>query len=154
MTNKNKKVSVILLLLVFLGLLIYNITNPYQEPTGKEDTVSNIASTTYDDSDYSTQISNLSEEVVVEAQPYQEDIWREKYNGNQLANGAQPYSSLYGKNKHSGTSEIIVTAPRDEDALVMVKNSNGKVLRHAYIRTKVIHFILLLAIIKFISSVE
>ena len=64
-----------------------------------------------------------------------EDKWQAKYLGNQLTNGAQPYRSLYGKNKQSGTSEIVVTAPTDRDALVMVKNGSDRVIRHAYIRS-------------------
>ena len=81
-----------------------------------------------------TQTSKLSEKVIVEEKPSQEEIWEEKYRGNQLSNGAQPYSSLYGKNQTYGTSEIVVTAPIDGDALVMVKNGNDRVVRHAYIR--------------------
>lgn len=135
MTNKNKKITAFVLLMVALGLLIYNITTPYQESTSKEDTVSTISSTNEYERDVSIQTSKLSEDINLERQPTQEEVWREKYTGNQLANGAQPYSALYGRNKQSGTSEIIVTAPTNEDALVMVKNSGGKVLRHAYIRT-------------------
>ena len=117
------------------GLLIYNITNPYQEQSSNDNTVV-ASSSSIDNTDETYPLtSQLSDEVVVEKEPSQEEVWREKYSGNQLANGAQPYSALYGRNKRSGTSEIIVTAPANEDALVMVKNSNGKVLRHAYIRT-------------------
>lgn len=133
MTNKNKKITVIVLLLISLGLLIYNIINPYQEPYSKEDRVSTISSTDDYDRDVKIPASMLSEETIVE--PSQEEIWREKYSGNQLANGAQPYRTLYGKNKKSGTSRIIVTAPTDRDALVMVKIDNDRVLRHAYIKS-------------------
>lgn len=135
MRNKNKKITVIVLFLIASGLLIYNITNPYQEQSNNDNTVvSNSPAVDNTDESYPLT-SQLSDEVVVEKEPSQEDVWREKYSGNQLANGAQPYRALYGKNKQSGTSEIIVTAPTDRDALVMVKNSNDKVLRHAYIRT-------------------
>ena len=135
MTNKNKKITVIVLFLISLGLLIYNISNPYKEQSSNNTDVSAVSSSYDNTNDTYTQPSTLSDEVVVEKQPSQEEIWREKYSGNQLANGAQPYRALYGKNKQSGSSEIIVTAPTDRDALVMVKNNSGKVLRHAYVRT-------------------
>ncbi len=135
MTNKNKKITAIVLFLISLGLLIYNISNPYKEQSNNNTDVSAVPSSYNNTNDTYTQPSTLSDEVVVEKQPSQEEIWREKYSGNQLANGAQPYRALYGKNKQSGSSEIIVTAPTDRDALVIVKNNNDRVLRHAYIRT-------------------
>lgn len=133
-TNKNKKISIIVLLLISCGLLIYNLANPYQESTNDNNIASNVASTAYDNSETSTQTSQLTEDVVVEPQPTQDEIWREKYSGNHLANGAQPYRALYGKNKRSGASSIIVTAPTDQDALVMVKHNGDRIVGHAYIR--------------------
>lgn len=136
MTNKNKKITAGILFLISMGLLFYNIANPYQEESNDSTSTSSLSSSYDSDDNYFDSSSVVvSEEPPVNSEPSQEDIWAEKYRGNQLANGAQPYSALYGKNKQSGTSEIIVTAPTNEDALVMVKNSNGKVLRHAYIRT-------------------
>lgn len=59
----------------------------------------------------------------------------EQYEGYSLSNGSQPYSSVYGSNSSYGNSEIVVNAPSTQDVLVIIKrnNSNGSVVRHAYI---------------------
>lgn len=134
MTNKKRKIVAIILFLIFSGLLIYNLLNPYQKQSSHKD--DSKISTSYDSGNSYSQTSTLSEDVMAEEQPSQEDLWREKYRGNSLQNGAQPYRALYGKNKQSGASEIIVTAPKDQDVLVMVKNNKGKVMRHAYIKSR------------------
>ena len=129
MTNKNKKIIVVLLFLVFTGLLAYNILHPYKDKPTNSNNTSQLFS------DYDNSLSAVSvEDSEAEKQALIEAEWGEKYSGNQLANGAQPYSSLYGKNKKYGSSEIRVTAPTGDDVMVMVKNSNQKVVRHAYIR--------------------
>ena len=134
MRNKNKKIIAIVLFVIASGLLIYNISNPYQEQSSNDNTVV-ASSSSLDNTDEAYPLtSELSDEVVVEKEPSQEEVWREKYSGNQLANGAQPYSSLYGKNKKSGSAQIRIKAPIGDDVIVMVKNTNGKVVRHAYIR--------------------
>lgn len=63
----------------------------------------------------------------------------DRYKDNSLANGAQPYSAYYGYNKscqYYGCSEICVKAPYSSDVLVLIKkdNSNGKVVRHGYVK--------------------
>ncbi len=63
----------------------------------------------------------------------------DRYKDNSLANGAQPYSAYYGTNKscqYYGCSEICVKAPYSSDVLVLIKkdNSNGKVVRHGYVK--------------------
>lgn len=129
MTNKNKKILVVLLLLMFSGLLAYNILHPYK------DKPKNSYNTLKISSDYNDSLSALSiEDSEAEKQALIEAEWEEKYSGNQLANGAQPYSSLYGKNKKTGSAHIRIKTPIGDDVMVMVKNANGKVVRHAYIR--------------------
>lgn len=142
MTNNSKIKIVAILFLISIGLLIYNILNPYQEVVSNNNS-NNSNSSTYSSSSSSNNNAFYSDvstkpvpdEVVAERQPTQEEIWQEKYKGNQLANGSQPYRSIYGKNKQYGSSEIVVTAPNYEDALIMVKNNNNIVVRHAYIRS-------------------
>lgn len=142
MTNKKKKITAIVMFLIALGLLIYNISNPYQEKTDESKNHSHISSSSSQDdkSHYDSIVASVVDSIVSEEQtanePSQESVWREKYKGNSLKNGAQPYSAIYGMNKQSGTSTIVVTAPTDRDALVMVKNNKGKVLRHAYIKSR------------------
>lgn len=65
----------------------------------------------------------------------EEEKLLETYRGNSLSNGAQPYSDVYGNNKSNGNSEIKVSASPTEDVVVLIKrsNSNGPVVRHAYI---------------------
>lgn len=61
---------------------------------------------------------------------------RAKWLDNSLSNGSQPYSKWYGRNRSCegrGCSEITVCAPSNSDVVVMIKNSNDKVVRHAYI---------------------
>lgn len=58
-----------------------------------------------------------------------------EYIDNSLYNGAQPYSTWYGYNKlcnSYGCSAITVRTP-NSDVLVMIKNGNEQVVRHAYI---------------------
>ena len=57
----------------------------------------------------------------------------DKYYGNSLPTGSTPYEALYGKNSKYGTSLITVTAPASCDILAIIKNSKGKVVKHAYI---------------------
>lgn len=137
MTIKNKKYTAAVLLVLFVVLQTYNILNPYEKRSNvnnkSSDLVSAVDDTSIGDSTAIEYESSPEDEIVSE-EPSEEELWEEKYRGNQLATGAQPYRSLYGKNKQSGTSEIIVTAPVDRDALVMVKNADKRVIRHAYIR--------------------
>lgn len=150
MSIKNKIITIVLLFIVFVGLLTYNILNPYEEDTRRHlsssessaineyseevDSILEEGESGSDFKDYSSEESAPSDYHALEDLSI-EDKWQVKYLGNQLSNGAQPYRSLYGKNKQSGTSEIIVTAPTDRDALVMVKNGSDRVIRHAYIKS-------------------
>lgn len=66
-----------------------------------------------------------------------EEILEDQYRYNSLANGSQPYASCFGRNRGcSGwnCSQIKVVASRNSDVLVTIKNSTGKVVRHAYIK--------------------
>lgn len=61
---------------------------------------------------------------------------RLRYYNNSLSNGAQPYSKWYGRNRSCdewGCSAITVNAPYNSDMVAFIKNSNDKVVRHAYI---------------------
>ncbi len=62
---------------------------------------------------------------------------RESYLNHSLSNGAQPYASKYGYNsscQYWGCSAIVVNAPYNSDVVTLIKNSSGRVVRHAYIR--------------------
>lgn len=62
---------------------------------------------------------------------------REKYLNNSLSTGTQPYSKWYGRNKtysDYGSSQIKVTAPANSDIVAFIKNTNKKVIAHAYIK--------------------
>lgn len=135
MTNKNKKKTLIILLLIFLGLLTYNLFNPYLEKQSDRGEYSYASSSSsFSDDEISSIDDSKGFEEIVEREPSQEKIWQKKYKGNRLKNGSEPYRALYGRNRQSGTSEIVVTAPIDMDALVMVKLNNN-VKQHAYIRS-------------------
>lgn len=61
----------------------------------------------------------------------------EYYADYSLANGSQPYRSVYGANysENYGLSKVTVTAPHDRDVVVTARNlSNGKVQGHTYVR--------------------
>ncbi len=135
-------------LLVFLALLLpiflsednktqssdYGYGDAYDTTAVVEEFEDSVAAVEeFADNDYSSEETASKHHALDELSV--EDKWQAKYLGNQLTNGAQPYRSLYGKNKQSGTSEIVVTAPTDRDALVMVKNGSDRVIRHAYIRS-------------------
>ena len=81
----------------------------------------------------SSSISSYSQQKPREKT--EEERLLDLYRGNSLSNGSQPYSSFYGVNSSNGNSEIIVNAPSIQDVLVIIKrnNSNGSVVRHAYI---------------------
>ena len=135
-------------LLVFLALLLpiflsednktqssdYGYGDAYDTTAVVEEFEDSVAAVEeFAENDYSSEETASKHHALDELSV--EDKWQAKYLGNQLTNGAQPYRSLYGKNKQSGTSEIVVTAPTDRDALVMVKNGSDRVIRHAYIRS-------------------
>lgn len=59
------------------------------------------------------------------------------YINNSLRTGATPYSRYYGGNstcRDYGCSEIKVRTPSSSDVIVLIKNHNGEVVRHAYIQ--------------------
>lgn len=61
----------------------------------------------------------------------------DNYKDYSLSNGSQPYASIYGYNSscdYWGCSNIIVNAPYNSDVVALIKNRNGNVVRHAYIR--------------------
>lgn len=124
MTNKYRKIIVAILSIIFLVVTSYNIYRIYNNKSSKSD----------DNSNSIDNISSVNDDKDTEEENQLEQVWEEKYSGNQLANGAQPYSSLYGKNKKSGSAQIRIKAPIGDDVIVMVKNANEKVVRHAYIR--------------------
>lgn len=48
--------------------------------------------------------------------------------------GSQPYSSVWGKNQNTGSSDIEVVAPRNKDVIVIIRASKtNQVVRHGYI---------------------
>lgn len=66
-----------------------------------------------------------------------DDAFEEQWKYNSLSTGAMPYSSCYGSSNNCdgwSCSNINVITGGAGDVLVIVKNSNGKVVRHAYIR--------------------
>lgn len=66
-----------------------------------------------------------------------EDAFEEQWKYNSLRTGSMPYSSCYGSSNYCsdwGCSEIKVITGGSGDVLVSIKNSKGKVVRHAYIK--------------------
>jgi hypothetical protein len=66
-----------------------------------------------------------------------DDAFEEQWKYNSLSTGSMPYASCYGSSNYcSGwsCSKIKVLTGGSGDVLVSIKNSNGKVVRHAYIK--------------------
>lgn len=66
-----------------------------------------------------------------------DDAFEEQWKHNSLRTGAMPYSSCYGSSNYCGDwscSKIKVITGGSDDVLVSIKNHNGRVVRHAYIR--------------------
>ena len=124
MTNKYKKFSVAGLLTLSVLLLVVIVLNEYRDSAN-----SGIRQFCESSNNSVKANDNVIDEDIVNL----EDEWSEKYRGNSLSNGAQPYRALYGKNKQFGTSRIKITASDDQDVLIMVKDNRNKVVRHAYI---------------------
>ena len=59
-------------------------------------------------------------------------VYNELYRNNSLANGSMPYAYCYGRNNF-GNSSVRVNAG-NIDALVMIKNTSNRVIRHAYVK--------------------
>lgn len=63
----------------------------------------------------------------------------DKYINNSLQTGSTPYAYIFGKNQscsYYGCSDIQVKAPNNSDVIVTIKDINGKVARHTYIRAR------------------
>ena len=61
------------------------------------------------------------------------EAWKDYY----LPNGSEPYADWYGYNSTCdsyGCSAMVVNAPNSSDVVVIIKDSYGDVVRHAYIR--------------------
>lgn len=66
-----------------------------------------------------------------------DDAFEEQWKYNSLSTGAMPYASCYGSSNYCSDwscSKIKVLTGGSGDVLVSIKNSNGKVVRHAYIK--------------------
>lgn len=66
-----------------------------------------------------------------------DDAFEEQWKYNSLSTGATPYSSCYGSSNYCnsyGCSQIKVITGGSGDVLVSIKNRNGNVVRHAYIK--------------------
>ncbi|MBK6730609.1 MAG: hypothetical protein IPG60_06440 [Bacteroidetes bacterium] len=66
-----------------------------------------------------------------------DDAFEEQWKNNSLGTGSMPYSSCYGSSNYCSDwscSKIKVITGGSGDVLVSVKNSYGKVVRHAYIK--------------------
>lgn len=62
--------------------------------------------------------------------------FEEQWKTNSLRTGAMPYANCYGTNNYCsdwGCSQIQVLTGGSSDVLVTIKNTNGIVVRHAYI---------------------
>jgi hypothetical protein len=62
-----------------------------------------------------------------------DDIYTFQYRDNSLSNGSMPYSYCYGSS-NNGNSGVKVTAG-PSDVLVLIKNMNERVIRHAYVKS-------------------
>lgn len=66
-----------------------------------------------------------------------DEAFEEQWKYNSLGTGSMPYSSCYGSSNYCNDwscSQIKVITGGSGDVLVTIKNSNGKVVRHAYIK--------------------
>jgi len=66
-----------------------------------------------------------------------DDAFEEQWKYNSLSTGSMPYASCYGSSNYCSDwscSKIKVLTGGSGDVLVSIKNSNGKVVRHAYIK--------------------
>jgi hypothetical protein len=66
-----------------------------------------------------------------------EDAFEEQWRYNSLSTGSMPYSSCYGSTNSCGgwsCSKIKVITGGNGDVLVSIKNTNGRVVRHGYIK--------------------
>lgn len=66
-----------------------------------------------------------------------DDAFEEQWKYNSLSTGSMPYSSCYGSSNYCsgyGCSQIKVITGGSGDVLVTIKNYNGKVVRHGYIK--------------------
>jgi len=66
-----------------------------------------------------------------------DDAFEEQWKYNSLSTGSMPYASCYGSSNYCSEwscSKIKVLTGGSGDVLVSIKNSNGKVVRHAYIK--------------------
>lgn len=66
-----------------------------------------------------------------------DDAFEEQWKYNSLSTGSTPYSNCYGSSNYCndyGCSQIKVITGGSGDVLVTIKNSNGKVVRHGYIK--------------------
>ena len=66
-----------------------------------------------------------------------DDAFEEQWKYNSLSTGSMPYASCYGSSNYCSDwscSKIKVFTGGSGDVLVSIKNSNGNVVRHAYIK--------------------
>lgn len=66
-----------------------------------------------------------------------DDAFKEQWKYNSLSTGSMPYSACYGSSNYCSDwscSKIKVITGGSGDVLVSIKNSYGKVVRHAYIK--------------------
>lgn len=66
-----------------------------------------------------------------------DDAFEEQWKYNSLSTGSTPYSYCYGSSNYCndyGCSQIKVITGGSGDVLVTIKNYNGKVVRHGYIK--------------------
>lgn len=145
MTNPKQKTVACILLILIIGVGLYNIYNPYEERTKSQKTSNNsvsktpvaknnVSSSSSDRSPYNSASSYASNNNNKRT-PSKNDLLLKEYRDNALWNGAQPYSDFYGYNSTYGNSEIRVNASSNSDVIVIIKrrNSDGPVERHAYI---------------------
>lgn len=150
MSNPKKKTAAGICLAICIGLFAWNFSHPYVEEESSDSNASNENSTTTSSnfstdttSDYNSYNSasnydyseaDTAAAEVEEATPSQDELWLEKYRGNSLKNGAQPYHKLYGYNSKGGSSAFGFEASSGSDVIVTIKNMSGKIIRHAYIK--------------------
>lgn len=130
-----------LILFIFIGYCANKNEKISQNNTsGVNNTTSVITSdstaidsvTVQEDNKIEDNVEEVADEY--EQEKLNEEKWLKQYKGNSLKTGATPYRSKYGKNSQIGDSEIEVTAAYSSDAVVIIKNSSGKVVKHAYIK--------------------
>ncbi|WP_019989818.1 hypothetical protein [Rudanella lutea] len=133
--------STLLYLLVFMFIVFFMVFLNTQDDTSSgstqsvvDPTVDYSTSSTTPDSTIMTMDSSSSPEKQYDL-PLSNEVEQNPYKGNQLSNGASPFSNCFGKGRYGGQAFIIFDNSNDYDAVVSLVNvSSGQTIRNEYIQ--------------------